>query len=63
MTPDQLGNIVTAVGDRQRVWLVYSHFWYSDPQNLVPQQLRQILPRCKEQQFFWDIAVQLCRAR
>ena len=63
VTPDQLGNIVTAVGDRQRVWLVYSHFWYSDPENLVPQQLRQILPRCKEQQFFWDIAVQLCRAR
>jgi hypothetical protein len=27
----------------QRVWLVYSHEWYTDPQGLIPQTLAAAL--------------------
>lgn len=60
VTPDQLANIDAAIADQHRVWLVYSHFWYSDPEQLVPGRLMQILPHCTRQNFLWDIEVRLC---
>ncbi len=39
MTPADVPRLRTLVRDRQRVWLVYSHDWYTDPTGLVPRTL------------------------
>jgi hypothetical protein len=63
VTDAQLAGIDAAVGDRQRVWLVHSHFWYSDPNGLVPERLQEILPHCETETFFWDIEAWFCATR
>ena len=35
MTWEDLPRLAGLVGDRERVWLVYSHQWYTDPRGLV----------------------------
>lgn len=37
---------------RQRVWLVYSHFWYTDPDLLVIGTLREELKQLRQAQFY-----------
>lgn len=39
------------IDGRARVWLVYSHNWYTDPQNLIPSALARTLVLCNRQQF------------
>ena len=29
--------------DHERVWLIYSHDWYTDPQGLIPTALEEEL--------------------
>jgi asparagine N-glycosylation enzyme membrane subunit Stt3 len=40
MMEKDLPRLRSLVGSRDRVWLVYSHEWYTDPQGLVPSGLR-----------------------
>ena len=39
MTTDDIPRLVSLVSGRKRVWLVYSHNSYTDPEGLIPQTL------------------------
>ena len=39
MSADDVPRLLTLAQDRERVWLVYSHDWYTDPQGLIPLAL------------------------
>ena len=41
MTEADLDRLAVLVQGRERVWLVYSHNWYTDPQGLIPAALAQ----------------------
>lgn len=43
MTEDDLPRLRALVAGRDRVWLVYSHQWYTDPEGLVPPALAAAL--------------------
>jgi mannosyltransferase len=43
MTEGDLPHLQSLVSDHQRVWLIYSHAWYTDPQRLIPAALEQAL--------------------
>lgn len=43
MTHQNLPRLRSLVADRPRVWLIYSHSWYTDPEGLVPQTLASSL--------------------
>ncbi|MBI4926675.1 MAG: hypothetical protein HY835_02840 [Anaerolineae bacterium] len=39
MTPGDIPGLIDLVNGYDRVWLVYSHEFYTDPQGLIPQTL------------------------
>jgi hypothetical protein len=39
MTQDDLPRLYELIQGHGRVWLVYSHNWYTDPQGLIPAAL------------------------
>jgi hypothetical protein len=39
MAPSDLPRLHELVQGRDRVWLIYSHNWYTDPQSLIPAAL------------------------
>jgi uncharacterized membrane protein len=43
MEPADLPRLRELIQGRERVWLVYSHNWYTDPQGLIPDTLRRAL--------------------
>ncbi len=43
MTVDDLPHLRALVQGHERVWLVYSHDWYTDPQGLIPPALEEEL--------------------
>ena len=46
MAESDLPRLRELISDKQRVWLIYSHNWYTDPQNLIPTALAQDLANC-----------------
>jgi hypothetical protein len=40
------------VEGRDRVWLVYSHDWYTDPERLIPAALEEELDRVGRQRYY-----------
>lgn len=51
MEQADLPRLQVLVANQPRVWLVYSHDWYTDPLGLIPRQLRRTLRQVDEQQF------------
>ena len=51
MTPGALPRLRRLVQGRERVWLVYSHEWYTDPQELIRQELTRLLGPPQEWRF------------
>jgi len=51
MAESDLPRLRELISDQQRVWLVYSHNWYTDPQNLIPTALAQDLELLDQRQF------------
>jgi hypothetical protein len=43
MRAQDLSRLQSLLADRQRVWLIYSHQWYTDPQGLIPEALTTVL--------------------
>lgn len=41
MTADDLPRLRSIIRGRERVWLVYSHYWWTDPQSLITAALDQ----------------------
>ena len=39
MEEEDVPQIEELLAGRERVWLVYSHHWYSDPQGIIPREL------------------------
>jgi mannosyltransferase len=39
------------ISDKKRVWLIYSHNWYTDPQNLIAATLSQDLKQLDQRRF------------
>ncbi len=50
MTEEDVPRLQSIVRDRERVWMVYSHDWYTDPQGLIPVTLDEELDRRRR----WD---------
>ncbi|MBN1937737.1 MAG: glycosyltransferase family 39 protein [Anaerolineae bacterium] len=51
MAEGDLPYLHSLIAGRSRVWLVYSHNWYTDPQGLIPPVLARTLALCDRQQF------------
>jgi hypothetical protein len=58
MARDDLPRLRNLIQGRQRVWLVYSHNWYTDPQGLIPAALGQEL-RLLDVRYFFGLEVRL----
>ncbi|HOT93053.1 MAG TPA: glycosyltransferase family 39 protein [Anaerolineae bacterium] len=61
MTERDIPRLLSLIDGRQRVWLVYSHDWYTDPQGLIPQTLASKM-RLTRQRDFYGGRVQLYEA-
>jgi mannosyltransferase len=51
MAEGDLPRLHELIADNERVWLIYSHNWYTDPKNLVPTALSQDLKLLDQHQF------------
>ncbi len=58
MTPADLPRLNDLIRHRDRVWLIYSHDWYTDPQKLIPAALNKQLTLL-DQQAFYGLEVRL----
>ena len=58
MTPADLPRLDELIRNRDRVWLIYSHDWYTDPQKLIPAALNRQLTLL-DQQAFYGLEVRL----
>jgi len=58
MTPGDVPALHELVAGRKRVWLVYSHQWYTDAGGLVPQALGEALV-LQERRRFYGLEVRL----
>jgi type IV secretory pathway VirB2 component (pilin) len=51
MARTDLPRLRELIRGRERVWLIYSHNWYTDPQNLIPNALGEELRLLEEHPF------------
>jgi 4-amino-4-deoxy-L-arabinose transferase-like glycosyltransferase len=51
MTAADVKRLEQLIADRRRVWLVYSHNWYTDPQSIIPRSLGVRLGQTRQQRF------------
>ncbi len=51
MTEDDLPRLRALIQGHERVWLVYSHNWYTDPMGLIPAALDKEMERLGDWQF------------
>ena len=58
MTESDIPRLISYLSGRKRVWLVYSHNWYTDPMGLIPQTLASEMDLIQERQFY-GVQVQL----
>jgi hypothetical protein len=58
MTDQDLARLYELLRGRDRVWLIYSHDWYTDPQKLIPTALRDV-GQLADQQPFYGLQVHL----
>ena len=52
MSESDLPRLRSLIRDRERVWLIYSHNWYTDPNNIIPTALRQELKHLETKNFY-----------
>ena len=51
MEENDVPRILEILGGRDRVWLVYSHHWYSDPDGIIPRELGRIFGESEQADF------------
>jgi len=51
MTEADLPRLQTLIADREHVWLIYSHDWYTDPQAILPRELQRALVLTEQRTF------------
>lgn len=52
MTAGDIPRLLSLLAGRQRVWLVYSHNWYTDPTGLIPQTLASQMRLIRQRDFY-----------
>jgi hypothetical protein len=62
MTRADIARLDALVAGRARVWLMYSHDWYTDPQRIIPRHLGDTLGEI-EVRNFKGVKVYLYRGR
>ena len=58
MMASDLPRLRSLVHNRKRVWLVYSHDWYTDPQKLIPTALEETF-RLLDRRLFYGVELRL----
>ena len=58
MEEDDVPHIQELLAGRERVWLVYSHNWYSDPDGIIPRELEGIFAESQQAEF---VGIQIIR--
>jgi hypothetical protein len=51
MVESDLSELRELISDKKRVWLIYSHNWYTDPKNLIPTALSQDLKQLNQRRY------------
>ena len=51
MEEGDVARIQELLADREQVWLVYSHNWYSDPEGIIPRELGTIFGEAEQIEF------------
>lgn len=59
MTESDIPRLISLLNGRNRVWLVYSHNWYTDPMGLIPRTLASQMKLIQERDYYGGIQVQL----
>ena len=52
MTDSDIPKLISLLRGHDRVWLVYSHDWYTDPKGLIPQTLASQMTLIRERDFY-----------
>jgi mannosyltransferase len=52
MTDSDIPRLISLLSGRKRVWLVYSHNWYTDPKGLIPQTLASEMKLIQKRDFY-----------
>ena len=52
MTDSDIPGLVSLLSGRKRVWLVYSHNWYTDPRGLIPQTFASNMKLIRQRDFY-----------
>jgi hypothetical protein len=52
MTTNDIPRLLSLISGRERVWLVYSHDWYTDPMGLIPQTLASKMTLTRKRDFY-----------
>jgi hypothetical protein len=52
MTDSDIPRLISLVNEHNRVWLVYSHNWYTDPMGLIPQTLASKMELIRKRDFY-----------
>ena len=52
MTESDIPSLISLLNGRERVWLVYSHNWYTDPMGLIPQTLATEMELILQRNFY-----------
>ena len=52
MTDSDIPKLISLLRGHNRVWLVYSHDWYTDPKGLIPQTLASQMKLIRERNFY-----------
>ena len=52
MTDSDIPKLISLLRGHDRVWLVYSHDWYTDPKGLIPQTLASQMTLIRERNFY-----------
>ena len=52
MTESDIPRLISLLSGHNRVWLVYSHDWYTDPMGLIPQTLASKMKLIRQRDFY-----------
>lgn len=52
MTEEDIPRLISLLDGHDRVWLVYSHNWYTDPLGLIPQTLASEMTLIRQRDFY-----------
>jgi hypothetical protein len=52
MAESDIPRLISLINEHERVWLVYSHNWYTDPMGLIPQTLASKMELNRQRDFY-----------